>query len=160
MFAPLRDGQIAVLVQNAETIQLKGPEAATPVVMPSPAFTAEVAAAYAAQSVADSSRVETLIEELRSLETTQQQVRALRPVTLGQIPLTVISHGQPQDVPGMSAEINQSYEDAWQEMQREIAGMSARGEQVIAQESGHMIHHQQPDLVVREIHRMVERCRG
>jgi hypothetical protein len=60
----------------------------------------------------------------------------------------------------MSAEINQSYEDAWQEMQREIAGMSARGEQVIAQESGHMIHHQQPDLVVREIHRMVERCRG
>jgi len=56
--------------------------------------------------------------------------------------------------------VNQAYEAVWQEMQREIAGMSTRGQQIIAQESGHMIHHQQPELVVREIQRMVEIYRG
>lgn len=101
-----------------------------------------------------------MIAELRDLETTQEQVRKLRPAGLGDIPLTVISHGQPQDVPGMPADVNQAYEAAWQEIQREIAGMSSREQQIIAQESGHLIHHQQPDLVAREIQRMVEICRG
>ena len=160
MFIPLRDAQIAQLQQNAETIRLNGPAAAVPVVMPPATFPAEISAAYTAQSIADPVRVETMIEELRQLETTQQQVRDLRAASLGQIPLTVISHGQPQAVPGMSAEINQAYEDAWQEMQREIAAMSTRGKQVIAEESGHMIHHQQPDLVVQHIRQMVEAVRN
>ena len=160
LFAPLRDGQIAMLQQNAEIIRSQGPQGATPVVVPPPAFPPDIAAAYAAQSIADPSRVETMIAELRDLETTQEQVRKLRPAGLGDIPVTVISHGQPQDVPGMPAEVNQAYEAAWQEMQREIAGMSTCGQQIIAQESGHMIHHQQPELVVREIDRMVEICRG
>lgn len=160
LFIPLRDGQIAQLQQNAETIRLNGPAAAVPVVFPPATFPAEIAAVYAAQSIADPVRVETMIEELRQLETTQQQVRDLQAAALGQIPLTVISHGQPQAVPGMSAGINQAYEDAWQEMQREIAGMSTRGKQIIAAESGHMIHHQQPDLVVEHIHQMVAACRG
>ena len=160
MFGPLRDGQITMLQQNAEIIRSQGPQGATPLVMPPPSFPAEIAAAYTAQSIADPSRVETMIAELRDLETTQEQVRKLRSAGLGDIPLIVISHGQPQDVPGMPADVNQAYEAAWQEMQREIAGMSTRGQQIIAQESGHMIHHQQPELVVREIQRMVENYRG
>jgi len=117
LFAPLRDGQIAMLQQNTEIIRSQGPDKATPIVMPPPAFPADIAATYAAQSIADPSRVETMIAELRDLETTQEQVRKLRPAGLGDIPVTVISHGQPQDVPGMPAEVNQAYEAAWQEIQ-------------------------------------------
>jgi hypothetical protein len=76
------------------------------------------------------------------------------------LPVTVISHDQPQEVPGMPAEVNQAYEAAWQEMQREMAGMSSRGQQVTTWESGHMIHHQQPELLVGEIERMVMAWRG
>jgi pimeloyl-ACP methyl ester carboxylesterase len=36
MFAPMRDGQIAMLQQNAEIIRSQGPEKATPLVMPPP----------------------------------------------------------------------------------------------------------------------------
>jgi pimeloyl-ACP methyl ester carboxylesterase len=155
MFTPMREGQIAMLQQNAEIIRNQGTEKATPVVMPPPAFPAAIAAAYAAQSIADSSRVETMIEELRNLERTQEQVRAQRLNGLGELPVTVVSHGIAQEVPGMPAEVNQAYEAAWQEMQGEMAGMSSRGKQVIARESGHMIHHQQPELVIEEIERIV-----
>ena len=155
LFGPLRDAQIAQLEQTVTKIEQEGPKAATPLVMVPPALAPDVADAYRAQSIADASRVETMMDELRNLEVTQAQVRELRGGTLGDIPLTVISHGQPQIVPGMPDEVNRAYEEAWQEMQVEIAGMSGRGKRIVAQESGHMIHHDQPGLVVDAIREMV-----
>jgi pimeloyl-ACP methyl ester carboxylesterase len=159
-FGPLRSAQIAHLQQNAETIRVAGPAAAVPVVSAPPSFRPQAAAAYVAQSIADATRVQTVIDELSHLEDTQAQVRALGPVTLGEVPLTVISHGQPQSVPGMPDGVNQAYEDVWQQMQAEIAAMSARGKRIMAHESGHMIHHDQPDLVVGEVRDLVEAFRS
>ena len=50
----------------------------------------------------------------------------------------------------MPQEVNLEYEDAWQQMQIEIAGLSRKGRRVVANQAGHMIHHEQPELVVHE----------
>ena len=89
------------------------------------------------------------------MEETQDQVRGLAPHSLSAVPITIISHGQPQSVPGMPQEVNLEYEDAWQQMQIEIAGLSRKGRRVVANQAGHMIHHEQPDLVVHEIRAML-----
>jgi pimeloyl-ACP methyl ester carboxylesterase len=41
----------------------------------------------------------------------------------------------------------------------EIAGLSASGKRIVAEESGHNIHHDQPELVVEAIQQVVEEVR-
>lgn len=73
------------------------------------------------------------------------------------VPLVIITRGQrvwPDDPMGKARE------DEWQEMQRELSKLNALGQQVIATESGHMIHLDQPELVVNIIREMAhDHCR-
>jgi pimeloyl-ACP methyl ester carboxylesterase len=44
-------------------------------------------------------------------------------------------------------------------MQKELASFSTQGQQVIATKSGHLIHYNQPELVIDAIRTLVEQVR-
>lgn len=160
MFGPIRAAQVQQLTQLSQTIAADGPAGASPLVMIPPLFPPDLAARYAAQSVADSTRPLTMAAELEALEQTQAQVRAARSAGLGAMPLVVLSHGIPQPIPGMPDEVNWAYEAAAATMQEEQAAQSSNGRRVVAENAGHMIHHDRPDLVIAAIRQVVEAVRG
>ena len=91
------------------------------------------------------------------------------PNSLGDLPLIVLSAGITADEEyaqmggaksGISREVYTKVYEANQEMQKELASFSTQGQQVIATESGHMIHYNQPELVIDAIQSIVEQVRG
>ena len=68
--------------------------------------------------------------------------------SLGDLPLIVVEHGQP--FPGPFALL----EKYWAAGQRRLAALSTKGELILAPKSNHMIHLDQPDLVVNAIQRV------
>jgi hypothetical protein len=100
------------------------------------------------------SHLETLIAETESVN-----AAATQPVqTLGDLPLTVISHGRldPNAVPpNLGPQIREEYERAWQELQQEIAALSTRGRRIVAERSGHNIIFEQPEIIVEAILEMI-----
>jgi pimeloyl-ACP methyl ester carboxylesterase len=73
------------------------------------------------------------------------------------IPLVVLTQGQPyrpEDYPSPS--MASRYYQLHLELQRELAGRSPRGMQVIAEKSGHFIHQDQPELVINAIRQIME----
>jgi pimeloyl-ACP methyl ester carboxylesterase len=74
--------------------------------------------------------------------------------TLGDVPLTVISHGQrdANAVPSsLGAQVRDEYELAWQKLQVEITSLSTRGGRIVSERSGHNIMFDQPEIVVESI---------
>lgn len=67
------------------------------------------------------------------------------PPSLGSVPLTVITAGG-RIVPG------------WREMQDELAALSARSIHITAEQSGHYVHLDEPELVVQAIRDLVPRA--
>jgi pimeloyl-ACP methyl ester carboxylesterase len=91
------------------------------------------------------------------------------PNSLGDLPLIVLSAGISADEEyaqmggarsGISREVYAKVYEANQEMQKELASLSTHGQQVLATESGHLIHYTQPDLVIDAIHTIFEQVRG
>lgn len=85
----------------------------------------------------------TMIEEMQLIEASSEAVRATG--SLGDVPLTAITHGQsvyPTEDP-TGAEI----ESLWKKTQPMNAALSTQGELLIATDSGHNIHHDDPDLL-------------
>jgi pimeloyl-ACP methyl ester carboxylesterase len=83
--------------------------------------------------------------------------------SLGDIPLAVLSagvdwaEGDPDDSPpAATAEILREAYSVWMELQRDLAGLSSGSTHLIAEESRHFVHHDQPDLVVDAIRQVVE----
>ena len=62
--------------------------------------------------------------------------------------LTATDHGAPE-----------AFEQEWQRIQAHTAAQSPLGRQVIAQGSGHYIHHDQPELVIDRIRQLVLQLR-
>lgn len=48
---------------------------------------------------------------------------------------------------------------AWRELQNELAQLSERSTQIVAEHAGHHVHHDDPFLVVEAIRALVERTR-
>jgi len=65
-------------------------------------------------------------------------------------PVSVITHGQA--FPGPFAILD----DGWRDGQERLAALSAAGELIVAENSNHMIQHDEPELVVAAIRRMHE----
>jgi pimeloyl-ACP methyl ester carboxylesterase len=88
--------------------------------------------------------------------------RAARLSSLGDIPLIVLSRGQSEmsTGPGISAEDVEHFNAVNKELQAELAALSSRGKQIIAEESGHYIQVDQPELVIEAIREVVEAARG
>ncbi len=80
--------------------------------------------------------------------------------TLGDIPLVVITAGIDTWDEGVPMDVAAELEQDWQRLQRELVALSTRSRQVLATESDHSIQDCQPELVVAEIHRLVELVRA
>ena len=100
------------------------------------------------------SHLETMIAESKSVYAAETQ-----PVkTLGDLPLTVISHGQLDAnavPPSLGQRVRDDYERAWQKLQVEITELSSRGRRIVAQRSGHDILLEQPEIVIESVLEMV-----
>jgi pimeloyl-ACP methyl ester carboxylesterase len=102
---------------------------------------------------------ETTIAELLSMEGACLEVGALRITSFGDMPLIVLSAGRWNTIASLSAAENQQYGEVWQALQPELAALSSAGKQIIAEQSGHMVQFEQPDLVIDAIREMVAALR-
>jgi pimeloyl-ACP methyl ester carboxylesterase len=99
--------------------------------------------------------VETLLAEQRAVGAIHAELAAADSTSLGDLPLMVLSHGQPMAMPGLADQVNQAYEQLWQQLQAELAGLSSRGRLVVAQDSGHYVQLERPQLVIDAIGEVV-----
>jgi hypothetical protein len=80
---------------------------------------------------------------------------------LNNVRLIVLTHGHCCDwLPrGMPNKIEDECEQAWQELQRNLASISQQGKLIIAERSGHRIMLDRPDVVISAIRGVVEAAR-
>jgi len=103
-----------------------------------------------------------LSAEIAADEESSAQMRAAHITSLGEIPLIVISHGQPGLLPAslnLPPEAVQQFETVWRELQIELANLSPNGKLVIAEQSSHYIQLDQPNLVIDAIQLVLETTR-
>lgn len=152
--------QLQFLQGVREQVAAQGHEAVPPMLNAPGHFPPEVAGPYQALLVNTLPRLDALIGELSALEETRAQLRAARVRLPPDLPLRVLAHGHPQVVPGLSDGANAAYEAAWQAIQADYAAQSSHGALIRATNSGHMIHHDEPALVVEAIRAVVELVRA
>jgi pimeloyl-ACP methyl ester carboxylesterase len=83
-----------------------------------------------------------------------EEIRTLG--TIGDIPLTVIA----RDPNRTNAQNNSTSEARWQSLQQQLTRLSTKSSYVIAQESGHAVPLQRPDVIVAVIRKMAEQARS
>lgn len=88
------------------------------------------------------------------IEESDEQVRAAG--SLGDLPLTVVSHDVPDLFAGLPDERSTEAERVWQEGQRELAGLSTNGTRLVARSAGHNVQFDRPELVVQSVRRLVD----
>jgi len=93
---------------------------------------------------------DTQAEEGLAAEESWAEARAENISSLGDIPLSVITSGQPVQLVSDPA-ANTALNTAWRARQQQMAGESTRGTYSIAQKSGHNIMLDQPDIVIKQI---------
>ena len=91
------------------------------------------------------------------------------PNSLGDLPLIVLSRGITADEEYaqmgamqsvISRDVYAKVYEANQEMQKELVSLSTQGRQVIATQSSHFIHYDQPDLVIDAIREILSQVRS
>jgi len=75
---------------------------------------------------------------------------------LGGLPLTVITAGVPNLPPFIDQDVRDKLAEAWLESQRDLVRLSSAGIHIIAEESGHCVQCDQPDLVADAIRGLAE----
>jgi pimeloyl-ACP methyl ester carboxylesterase len=110
---------------------------------------------YRAVIASDARNISTQAAEIRDLSLSYDQVRAVRIINLGDLPLVVLQHGKPTPMMA-SDEVSSMLEDTFSELQKQMAASSTRGRLVIAEESTHTIQLDQPKLVIGAIREVVE----
>jgi pimeloyl-ACP methyl ester carboxylesterase len=110
-------------------------------------------------SLATSDYFKTTLAEINAQEDNCAEVRALNITSFGNMPLIVLSAGQPDPVISLSDAGNQKRWEVWQALQPELAALSSTGNQIIAEQSSHMLQLIQPDLVIETIREMVDAIR-
>ena len=82
------------------------------------------------------------------------------PERLGATPLVVLTAAREGRGVRYSKEELPQQAQGWLDLQDDLARLSSRSEHIIAEHSGHYIHHDEPDLVVDAIHKMVNAARA
>lgn len=73
------------------------------------------------------------------------------------IPLVVVTHGTPDMFTRHLPEHDAfQAEERWQQLQLELSSLSLQGTLMVAEKSGHKIHVEEPDIVVKAIRQVVE----
>ncbi|HXF28269.1 MAG TPA: hypothetical protein VN457_00335, partial [Chlamydiales bacterium] len=78
---------------------------------------------------------------------------------LGNKPLIVITAGKPPrvDETGFSKEYIMKAKKAWNSLQRDLLTKSSKAKQVIAAESGHMVNHEEPRVIVEAVREILKK---
>jgi pimeloyl-ACP methyl ester carboxylesterase len=97
------------------------------------------------------------VAELKSVSVSAAQ--AATTGSLGDMPLVVLSSDPARPQPDLPEDLVKPTNDAWEKMQEELAHLSTRGTQVIANGSGHYIQLDRPDLVIESVRRVVDQAR-
>jgi pimeloyl-ACP methyl ester carboxylesterase len=122
-----------------------------------PALPEEVKATYKAAVISHDTYFAALLADNAYTGDNMAEVREMH-ITLGDIPLVVLT-AQKMEIPpslGLSAEGVEEMKALWAEMQAQLAALSSRGEVVRAEESGHFIHLDQPELVIEAINHVLD----
>ncbi|ANY74903.1 alpha/beta hydrolase [Paenibacillus ihbetae] len=100
--------------------------------------------------IAQPSYFEAKEEEAELAHTTEDAIRGQH---LGSLPVRVIARGLPQDYAqaGISEAGGRKLEEIWQAGQRKMLDISTDSRLIVAEQSGHMVIHDQPELVVDTI---------
>ena len=130
-------------------------------VWPSP-IPEEARGAYQAMAAADGRWFGTMSKEMTAMWGNLAAARAMQIDSLGDKPLIVLSRGltQMSTGPGVSTADVEQYKVADDEMQAELAAQSTRGKQIIAEDCGHHIQVDRPQLVIDAIREVVEAVRA
>lgn len=150
-----------------QTVVSTGAAALKPSLLPDPAgvqalltlLPAEGAEMYRSLIVSDPKLVATASAELKALPESQAQMRAARIASLGDMPLVVLRHGQTGPVMAGS-EVSKLLEETFIQLQHELAALSSNGRVVVAEQSGHAIHIEQPGLVIEAIQQVLAAARN
>jgi pimeloyl-ACP methyl ester carboxylesterase len=97
------------------------------------------------------------VAEMKSFPESAAQAAATG--SLGDLPLAVISHDPDTPQPDLPADLVKPTNDAWEQMQEELARLSTKGSQTIARGSGHYIQIDRPDVVVDAVYKIVNQAR-
>jgi pimeloyl-ACP methyl ester carboxylesterase len=97
------------------------------------------------------------VAEMKSLPESAAQTSATG--SLGDMPLAVLSHDPDTPQPDLPADLVKPLNDAWEQMQGELARLSTKGTQTIAKHSGHYIQIDRPEMVVDAIQKVVNQTR-
>jgi pimeloyl-ACP methyl ester carboxylesterase len=97
--------------------------------------------------------IRSLLHEDKAAES--ELARTQPPERLGAIPLVVLTAAREGRGVRYSKEELPKQDQGWLDLQDDLARLSSRSELTIAEHSGHYIHHDQPDLVIDAIHKMV-----
>lgn len=109
----------------------------------------EEEAAVAQQLMQRWSAMLTWREEMANYALSSRQLRDVHQRQILEIPIVVLSRGKrvwPDTPYGDAMEV------AWKELQNELNYMSGNSTHIIAENSGHVIHLDEPELVVDAIH--------
>ncbi|MEK3914253.1 alpha/beta hydrolase [Paenibacillus sp. FSL H7-0331] len=89
-------------------------------------------------------------EEARFAYSTED---AIRRQSLGSLPVRIIARGVTQDYAqaGISVAGGRKIEEIWQSGQQKMLDISTDSHLIVAEKSGHMVIHDQPELVVDTI---------
>jgi pimeloyl-ACP methyl ester carboxylesterase len=160
--AVVQQGIQQVFAQADETLPLYRALAATGIgalvpalaaMTDNPALPSPAREAYSALLLSDPKFVETQTAETDAIFESLAQVRAAHITSLGNIPLIVLYHGVADTPwPGMTLE---EYTQWWQTLQTELSALSPQGELVVADQSGHYIQLDQPNLVIDAIEQVL-----
>jgi pimeloyl-ACP methyl ester carboxylesterase len=77
--------------------------------------------------------------------------------TFGELPLVVISSGKShaEEMPELPSQAAHAFDQAWEEMQKDLTKLSTKGRFVKAEKSAHYVHWDEPELVVEAIHKLI-----
>jgi pimeloyl-ACP methyl ester carboxylesterase len=129
--------------------------ALAPTQIPNRGLPVDALAQYRAR-LAASDYFDAAIAESTAFYTSNNDTSAVKLASLGDLPLLVLSRGQAAPLPGLTAAEHAAYEQSWRSLQAELATLSSNSQQQIAEQSGHDIHLQQPDLVIAAIRQLVQ----
>jgi pimeloyl-ACP methyl ester carboxylesterase len=132
--------------------------ALVPQYIPNPGLPEDAFAQYQA-IMATTRGLETSTAEINAGEKSYAEMRALHMTSFGNIPLIVLSRGHWDVISLLSDADNQQSWEVWQEVQSELAALSPGAKQIIAEQSGHYIQLDQPDLVIEAIREIVDLTR-
>ena len=135
-------------------LSYSGLMALAPQNIPNPGLPEDVYAQYQAIN-ATNRNIDTYATEMTAGNDSFADVRSLHITSFGNMPLIVLSRGRWDAIPFVTEEESQKSWEIWQEMQTRLVSLSSESRQVIAEQSEHYIHIDQPDLVINAIQEAV-----